>query len=77
MTTRRELPPRYDAAAVERLAGRLDPRQGTSFVRVQLWQASITLVGESPLLAAFRRMPQDRSPRALRRPAGCRGPVAQ
>jgi O-antigen ligase len=38
------------AAPVERLAGRLDPRQGTSFVRVQLWQAAVTLVGQSPVL---------------------------
>ena len=35
---------------VERLAGRLDPRQGTSFVRIQLWQAALSLVRESPLL---------------------------
>lgn len=38
------------AAPVERLAGRLDPRQGTSFVRVQLWQTAVQLVGQSPLL---------------------------
>jgi O-antigen ligase len=38
------------AAPVERLAGRLDPRQGTSFVRVQLWQAAIELIAQSPLL---------------------------
>jgi len=38
------------AAPVERLAGRLDPRQGTSFVRVQLWQAAVELIGGSPLL---------------------------
>ncbi|MCC7367568.1 MAG: O-antigen ligase family protein [Chloroflexi bacterium] len=38
------------AAPVERLAGRLDPRQGTSFVRVQLWQTAAQLVAESPLL---------------------------
>jgi O-antigen ligase len=38
------------AVPSERLAGRLDPRQGTSFVRVQLWQAGAELVGESPLL---------------------------
>ena len=35
---------------VERLAGRLDPRQGTSFVRVQLWEAASQLVRESPVL---------------------------
>jgi O-antigen ligase len=38
------------AVPSERLGGRLDPRQGTSFVRVQLWQAGAELVGESPLL---------------------------
>jgi putative inorganic carbon (hco3(-)) transporter len=38
------------AVPSERLAGRLDPRQGTSFVRVQLWQAGADLVRESPLL---------------------------
>ena len=38
------------AVPVERLAGRLDPRQGTSFVRVQLWQAAGELVRESPIL---------------------------
>jgi O-antigen ligase len=38
------------ALPVERLAGRLDPRQGTSFVRVQLWQAAAALVRESPVL---------------------------
>ncbi len=38
------------AAPVERLAGRLDPRQGTSFARVQLWQAAVTLVWQSPVL---------------------------
>ena len=38
------------AVPAERLAGRLDPRQGTSFVRVQLWQAAGELIGESPLL---------------------------
>jgi O-antigen ligase len=38
------------AVPVERLAGRLDPSQGTSFVRVQLWQAGLGLVGQSPLL---------------------------
>jgi O-antigen ligase len=40
----------FVAAPVERLVGRLDPRQGTSFVRVQLWQAAAQLVVESPLL---------------------------
>jgi O-antigen ligase len=38
------------AAPVERLAGRLDPRQGTSFVRIQLWQAATKLIAQSPLL---------------------------
>jgi O-antigen ligase len=38
------------AVPSERLAGRLDPSRGTSFVRVQLWQASGVLVAESPLL---------------------------
>ena len=38
------------AVPSERLAGRLDPRQGTSFVRVQLWQAGADLIRESPLL---------------------------
>jgi O-antigen ligase len=38
------------AVPVERLAGRLDPRQGTSFVRVQLWQAAVELGWDSPLL---------------------------
>ena len=37
------------AAPSERLRGRLDPSQGTSFVRVQLWQAAGQLVAESPL----------------------------
>lgn len=40
----------FFAAPVERLAGRLDPRQGTSFVRIQLWQASVELVRGAPLL---------------------------
>ena len=40
----------FAAAPVERLAGRLDPRQGTSFVRVQLWGSAVTLIQESPLL---------------------------
>jgi O-antigen ligase len=40
----------FFAAPVERLAGRLDPRQGTSFVRVQLWHAAVELIGQSPLL---------------------------
>jgi O-antigen ligase len=39
----------FVAAPTERLSGRLDPRQGTSFVRVQLWQAAGQLVAESPL----------------------------
>jgi O-antigen ligase len=38
------------AAPTERLAGRLDPTQGTSLVRVQLWQAALGLVRQSPLL---------------------------
>jgi len=38
------------AVPVERLAGRLDPSQGTSFARVQLWQAGLALVRQSPLL---------------------------
>jgi O-antigen ligase len=38
------------AVPSERLADRLDPRQGTSFVRVQLWQAGAELVRESPML---------------------------
>jgi len=37
------------AAPSERLRGRLDPTQGTSFVRVQLWQAAGQLVAESPV----------------------------
>jgi O-antigen ligase len=37
------------AAPSERLRGRLDPSQGTSFVRVQLWQAAGQLVAESPV----------------------------
>jgi O-antigen ligase len=40
----------FFAVPVERLAGRLDPHQGTSFVRVQLWQAAVELVRQSPLL---------------------------
>ena len=40
----------FVAVPVERLAGRLDPRQGTSLVRVQLWQAAVELVRQSPLL---------------------------
>lgn len=38
------------AAPVERLAGRLDPRQGTSLMRIQLWQAAVALGGASPVL---------------------------
>jgi O-antigen ligase len=38
------------AAPAERLAGRLDPRQGTSLARVQLWQAAVELIRESPVL---------------------------
>jgi putative inorganic carbon (HCO3(-)) transporter len=38
------------AAPAERLAGRLDPRQGTSLVRVQLWQAGVELIRQSPIL---------------------------
>ncbi|HZO29967.1 MAG TPA: O-antigen ligase family protein [Chloroflexota bacterium] len=40
----------FVALPVERLAGRLDPRQGTSFVRIQLWQAAIELGQQSPVL---------------------------
>lgn len=40
----------FFAVPVERLAGRLDPSQGTSFVRVQLWQAGLEMAGQSPLL---------------------------
>jgi len=38
------------AAPVERLAGRLDPTQGTSLARIQLWQAALELIRQSPLL---------------------------
>lgn len=34
----------------ERVLGRLDPGRGTGFVRVQLWQASLGLLAEQPLL---------------------------
>jgi O-antigen ligase len=40
----------FFAIPVERISGRLDPSQGTSFARVQLWQAGIELMRESPLL---------------------------
>lgn len=40
----------FTAAPVERLRGRLDPTQGTGLVRVQLWRASVELIGESPVL---------------------------
>jgi O-antigen ligase len=40
----------FFAMPVERLTSRLDPTQGTSFARVQLWQAGIELVRQSPLL---------------------------
>ena len=38
------------ALRVERLAARLDPTQGTTLVRLQLWQASLAMIGEQPLL---------------------------
>ncbi len=40
----------FFAVPVERITGRLDPSQGTSFARVQLWRAGIELVRQSPLL---------------------------
>ncbi len=38
------------ALRVERLAARLDPAQGTTLVRLQLWQASLAVLREQPLL---------------------------
>jgi O-antigen ligase len=38
------------AAPTERLSRRFDLTQGTSLVRIQLWQASIGLIEQSPLL---------------------------
>ena len=38
------------ALRVERLTARLDPTQGTTLVRLQLWQASLAMIGEQPLL---------------------------
>jgi O-antigen ligase len=40
----------FFAIPVERLTSRIDPTQGTSFARVQLWRAGIELVRQSPLL---------------------------
>jgi O-antigen ligase len=35
---------------VERIVGHLDPTQGTTFVRVQLWQAAFAMLLERPIL---------------------------
>ncbi|MCC6178051.1 MAG: O-antigen ligase family protein [Chloroflexi bacterium] len=37
-------------APVERLAGRFDPTRGTTFARVQLWQAALALIRDQPFV---------------------------
>jgi O-antigen ligase len=55
----------FFAAPVERLAGRLDMSQGTSFARVQVWRAGLDLAGQSPLLGIGLDNFLYRYPRAL------------
>ena len=38
------------ALRVGRLAARLDPTQGTTLGRLQVWQASLAMIGQQPLL---------------------------